>query len=67
MGRRFGNKKKSLTIRTTDDSQTYTKSRNIGQDNCAICPPFRGENAGLRGRRPKSDKHKNKKRESIRK
>lgn len=66
MGRRFGSKKRNKTISTTDDSQTYKKSRKIGQDSCPICAPFEGENAGARGRRPKEDKHKNKNRETIR-
>ncbi len=51
----------------TDDNATYKRVRRIGQTSCVFCPPWKGENAP-RGRKEKyPDKHKNKRRETIRK
>lgn len=50
---------------TTDSSSTYKKVLKKEFD-CSFCPPNRIENSG--GHRiPKPDKHKNKKRNTIRK
>lgn len=49
---------------TTDDSTVYRKALRKEFD-CSFCPPNRKENSGGH-RKPKPDKHKNKRRDSIR-
>ncbi len=49
----------------TDDSLTYKKLLRKEFD-CSLCPPNRVENSGGH-RKPRPDKHKNKRRDTIRK
>jgi len=50
---------------TTSDSTLYRKALRREFD-CSMCPPNRKENSGGH-RKPRPDKHKNKRRETIRK
>lgn len=51
------------------NSSVYKKRRRVEIAKklgaCPICPPNGGENAGIKGKRPKSDKYKSKRKGKI--